>query len=285
MPLFEFIPLPVYFNFSSNVTVTPEVGPNNMIAVGHSESYQLLSSSDLQNCNKLGDTYFCKGKNVLLKDLTKTCLRALYLANHTNIQTRCKFTVDGAQEKIFCLDSHTYVVYSLGKISTNQLCPKEKSISAVQISSGQTIRINPSCYIRTMDHIITADDSGEIKILDKWLDWTWTLPQLFQQPESEVVISAIDRLWAKISGRFDADVLIQELETMTKEAKTLAEGSFLNHWVFTSPGAMIGGTVLCLAILFCCWRTCTQKDQAPLPYPPAPSAPTVFNMPVDPIRR
>jgi hypothetical protein len=136
-----------------------------------------------------------------------------------------------------------------------------------------------------MDHILTANDSEQIEILDKWLDWTWTLLQLFQQPKSEVVIFAIDRLWAKISGRFDADVLIQELETMTKEAKTLAEGSFLNHWVFTSPGAMIGGMVLCLVILFCCWRTCTQKDQAPLPYPPAPSAPTVFNMTVDPIRR
>jgi hypothetical protein len=106
MPLFEFIPLPVYFNFTSNVTVTPEVGSNNMIAVGHSESYQLLSSSDLQNCNKLGETYFCKGRNVLLKDLTKTCLGALYLADHTNIQTRCKFTVHGAQEKNFRLDSH-----------------------------------------------------------------------------------------------------------------------------------------------------------------------------------
>jgi hypothetical protein len=208
MPLFEFIPLPVYFNFSSNVTVTPEVGSNNMIAVGHSESYQLLSSSDLQDCNKLGDTYFCKGRNVLLKDLTKTCLGSLYLADHTNIQNKCKFTVDSAQEKIFRLDSHNYVIYSLGKISTNQVCPKAKSISAVQISSGQTIRINPSCYIRTMDHIITADDSEEVEILDKWLDRTWMLPQLFQQPESKVVISAIERLRTKIAGRFDADVLI-----------------------------------------------------------------------------
>jgi hypothetical protein len=284
MPLFEFIPLPVYFNFSSNVTVTPEVGSNNMIAVGHSESYQLLSSSDLQACNKLEDTYFCKGRNVLLKDLTKTCLGSLYLADHTNIQTKCKFTVDGAQEKIFRLNSHTYVIYSLGKISTNQVCPKAKSISAIQISSGQTIRINPSCYIRTMDHIITADDSEEVEILDKWLDWTWTLPQLFQQPESEVVISAIDHLRTKIAGRFDADVLIQELETMSKEAKTVAQEGILSHWIFTSPGAMIGGTILCLAILFCCWKACT-RNQAPLLYPPAPSAPTVFNMTVDPIRR
>jgi hypothetical protein len=130
-----------------------------------------------------------------------------------------------------------------------------------------------------MDHIITANESEEIEILDKWLDWTWMLPQLFQQPESKVVISAIDRLRTKIAGRFDADILIQELETMTKEAKVLAQESILSHWIFTSPGAMIGGTIIC------CWRVCARKDQALLPYPPAPSAPTVFNMTVDPIQR
>ena len=221
MPLYEFIPLPVHFNFSGNVSVTPEVGINNMIAVGHSQSYQELSSTDLQGCNKMGETYFCKGRNVLLTDLTKTCLGALYLADNKNIQGRCKFSIGGAQEKIFRLDSNTYVVYSLGKISTNHVCPKAKTISAVQISSGQTVRINPSCYIRTMDHIITADDSEEIAIHSKWLDWTWTLGQLFQQSENEVVTAAIAKLRTKISGKFDAEVLLHELETMTKEAKEL----------------------------------------------------------------
>ncbi len=86
MPLYEFIPLPIHFNFSGNVSVTPEVGTTNMITVGHSQSYQLLSSTDLQSCNKMGETYFCKGRNVLLMDLTKTCLGALYLADNKNIQ-------------------------------------------------------------------------------------------------------------------------------------------------------------------------------------------------------
>jgi hypothetical protein len=49
MPLYEFILLPVHFNFSRNVSVMPEVGTTNMIAVGHSQSYQLLSSMDLQS--------------------------------------------------------------------------------------------------------------------------------------------------------------------------------------------------------------------------------------------
>jgi hypothetical protein len=128
MPLYKIITLPVHFNFSGNVPVTPEVGTNNLIAVGHSKSYQLLSSSDLQTCTKMGETYFFKGRNVLLTDLTKTGLGALYLGDAKNIQDRCKFSTGGAQEKIFRLDSNTYVVYSLGKINTNHVCPKAKSI-------------------------------------------------------------------------------------------------------------------------------------------------------------
>ncbi len=100
MPLYEFIPLPVHINFSGNMSFTPEVGTNNIIAVGHPKSYQLLSSSDLQTCNKMGETYFCKRRNVLL--------------DAKNIQDRCKFSIGRAQEKIFHLNSNTYVVYSLG---------------------------------------------------------------------------------------------------------------------------------------------------------------------------
>ncbi len=81
------------------------------------------------------------------------------------------------------------------------------------------IRISPGCHVRTMDHLITADDNEEMEIHSKWLDWTWTLRQLFQQPENEKVMQAIEQLWQRISGKFDADTLINELQQMTKEAK------------------------------------------------------------------
>jgi hypothetical protein len=132
-----------------------------------------------------------------------------------------------------------------------------------------------------------ADDSEEMDIHSKWLDWTWTLGQLFQQPENEMVTSAINKLPAKISRKFDTEVLIHKLETMNKEAKELAKETPFNHWIFTSPGAMIGGTLVCLFMLFCCWRICQNSSPAatPAPYPSAPPGPpTVFNMTVDPIR-
>jgi len=247
-----------------------------MIAVGHSQSYQLISSSDLQTRNKMGETYFCKGWNVLLTDLTKTCLGALLLADAKN---RCKFSISGAQEKIFCLDSNMYVVYSLRKINTNHVCPKAKSISAIPISSGQTGQIN-------QDHgpHHRADDSEETEIHSKWLDWTWTLGQLFQQPENEKVTEAIDRLHANISGKFDAEILINELETMTKEAKE----DPVSHWTFTTSGAMIRGAVVSLLLLFRCWRMYHNSRNNSTSYlsPLVPLAPTlIFNRTVELIRR
>ncbi len=38
MPLYEFIPMPVHFNFSGNVSITLDIGINNMFAIGHLES-------------------------------------------------------------------------------------------------------------------------------------------------------------------------------------------------------------------------------------------------------
>ncbi len=153
---------------------------------------------DLQNCIKMGETYFCKGKIVLLTDLTNTCIGSLCMASTNNIQWWCKFSIGDAQEKIFGLDSNTYVVYSLRTIITNHICPKAKTISAVQIKSGQAIKLNLGCYIRTMDHVITADETTYMEVHSKWLDWTWTLGELFQQPKNEIVTTAIEKLRTKI---------------------------------------------------------------------------------------
>jgi hypothetical protein len=58
LPLCEFISLPIYFNFSSNVSVIPNVGKSDLIAIGDTEAFQILSTLDLANCKHLGQTFF-----------------------------------------------------------------------------------------------------------------------------------------------------------------------------------------------------------------------------------
>jgi hypothetical protein len=90
--------------------------------------------------------------------------------------------------KIFNLGNNTWLVYSVGMIATNQVCPKAKTTSPFTISSGQTISVQPGCHIPTMDHVITAYDSDDFNIHSTWLDWTMTLGQLFDHQDTEQIL-------------------------------------------------------------------------------------------------
>jgi hypothetical protein len=39
LDLYNFLPLPIYFNVSANVSITPDVGQSNLLAIGHSKSF------------------------------------------------------------------------------------------------------------------------------------------------------------------------------------------------------------------------------------------------------
>jgi len=86
LELYEFLPLPIHFNFSQNISVTPDVRQDNLLAIGHSKSFQTISSTDLHSCLHLGDTFFCKGRRVMETSLQKSCLGSLYLANAEDLE-------------------------------------------------------------------------------------------------------------------------------------------------------------------------------------------------------
>jgi hypothetical protein len=94
--------------------------------------------------------------------LKRSFLGALYLANSNAIHTNCQFKIAEAREKIFELLENTWAVYQVGTINTNEVCPASNDITAMQIQSRDTIKVKPRCYVWTMDHVISADESKTI---------------------------------------------------------------------------------------------------------------------------
>jgi len=237
------------------------------LAIGHSKSFQTISSSDLHSCLHLGDTFFCKGRKVMETSLKKSCLGSLYLANSDAIQNSCKFKIAEASERIFELAENTWAVYSTGTINTNQVCQAKNSIQTRQINSGDTVTIEPGCYIRTMDHVISADESETIEIQRKTMDWAGEIADLFGRANTEGIHKAIQGLRTKYNGEFDASELFKELDQI-KPAEA--------HWTFTSPAAMIGIALALFLIGMLIWKKCfstTQVTEASLPAPSAPPMP------------
>jgi hypothetical protein len=216
LPLFEFISLPIYFNFSSNVSIIPDIGKTDLIAIGNTEASQTLSISDLANCKRLGSTFFCDSRSVLQTNIIENCLGSLYLGSSSLIKANCKFRIDNTREKIYHLGNNSWVIYSIGTIATNQVCPRDNSLSPLTIKSGQTITVKQGCNIPTMDHLISTDDSEEHQILNSWLDWMMTLSQLFNHDDNEHLTAMIMNLRQTIHGDFDASHLIRCLEMVRK---------------------------------------------------------------------
>jgi hypothetical protein len=253
LELYEFLPLPIHFNFSSNVSITPDVSQNNLLAIGHSKSFQTISSSDLYSCLHLRDTFFCKGRKVMETSLKKSCLGSLYLANSDAIQNSCKFKVAEASERIFELAENTWAVYSTGSINTNQVCQARNTIQTNQINSGDTVTVEPGCYIRTMDHVISADESKTIEIQKKAMDWTGELAELFGRANTKGIHRDIQGLRTKYNGEFEESELFKELDQI-KPAEA--------HWTFTLPAAMIGIALVLFLIGMLIWKKCFSTPQS-----------------------
>ncbi len=91
LTLYEFVFLPIHFNLSSNISIVPEVGRVDVLAIGDTNSFQTLSSSDLANCRCLGTTFFCEGRTVLKTNIIHDCMGSLFLGSSTLIKANCKF--------------------------------------------------------------------------------------------------------------------------------------------------------------------------------------------------
>ena len=258
LPLYEFISLPIYFNFSSNVSVVPDVGKQDLIAIGNTEAFQTLSSSDLANCKRLGKTFFCEGRSILQTNIIEDCLGSLYLGSSTLIKNNCKFKIATTREKIYSLGNNTWVVYSIGTIATNQVCPKTNTLSPLTIKSGQQIKIAPGCNIPTMDHLISADDSEETAILNSWLDWTMSLPELFNHEDTVQLTAMIKDIRKHITGDFDASHLLKLLDNVQKPFSA-------DHWRFSSPAVMLGTALLLAVIAAVIWKKCCAQTSQTAP--------------------
>jgi hypothetical protein len=266
LTLYEFVSLPIHFNFSANISVVPEVGRNDLIAIGDTNSFQTLSSSDLAACKRLGQTFFCEGRTVLKTNIVHDCMGSLFLATSTLIKANCKFRISDTREKIFSLGNNTWLVYSIGTIATNQVCPKTKSTTPLTIHSGQAITVPSGCHIATMDHLITADETDDVEVHSTWLDWTMSLPELFDQDDAEQITKVATEIKDTYSGEFDASELIKKLENIQTPFQS-------KHWLFSSPLLIIGTLAIGILLTFYIWKKfCAKPPTTELLLPSAPPA-------------
>jgi len=121
----QYLPFLVTHNLSPNHSLTPSVGQNDVLAYSGFDKFKILSQSDHSSCHKMGETYFCKGRNDLRRGITETCLGSLYLQKGKGIQKNCKFEISAAKEQVFRLAHNKWAIATQKQFTTHQVCGKD----------------------------------------------------------------------------------------------------------------------------------------------------------------
>ena len=177
LQMHQYLPFPLSHDLSPNHSVTPAVGQNDILAYSGYETYKIVSQSDLAACHKMGDIYFCKGRNDLRTDIQDTCLGALFLQQPKGIQKQCKFEITNAKEQVFRLAYNKWTVATQRQYTTYQVCGKNRR--PIIIGPGAVITLEPGCKVRLETHILTADSFDEIEIEPTYFTWNWNASQIF----------------------------------------------------------------------------------------------------------
>jgi hypothetical protein len=115
-----------------------------------------------------------------------------------------------------------------------------------------------------MDHLISADDSEDVEIINSWLDWTMSLSQLFNHNDNAQLTAMITDIRKHINGDFDASQLLKKLDNVQKPFSA-------DHWQFSSPAAILGVAILIAVVSFAVWKKCCAQARhtATVQIPPA----------------
>jgi hypothetical protein len=155
----------------------------------------------------------------------------------------------------------------VGTIGTNKVCPMANTVTAMQIQSGDTIQIKSGCYVQTMDHVISAEESETIEVAIKTMDWADEITDLFHYGNKEAIHQPVQGLCTRYNGEFDATILLDQLDQLD-QCKTPD-----THWIFTSPAVMIGTAICLFGLGYCLWRCCCRTATTAPPQPLAPPMP------------
>ena len=177
LQMHQYLPFPLSHELSPNHSVTPAVGQNDILAYSGYETYKIVSQSDLAACHKMGEVYFCKGRNDLRTDIQQTCLGALFLQQPKGIQSQCKFEIQNAKEQVFKLAYNKWSIATQKQYTTHMVCNKNRR--PLIIGPGAIVTLNPGCKVRLETHILTADAFEEVEIEPTYFTWNWNASQIF----------------------------------------------------------------------------------------------------------
>ena len=172
LTLYRFIPFPVVHSEMANTTMIPYVGEKDYLALNGEGEYRLMSTVDINACEKRGTLYLCSGRNVLYNDLSNTCLGSFYRKNETGVQKKCKFEFSEPEVLVFSSGFRSWLIYAPEPgIATVKCRNAVSAFPPIVIRTQTRLKIKEGCSVRFKRAHLSADENVEESMRIHHVDW------------------------------------------------------------------------------------------------------------------
>ncbi len=164
--------------------IIPEM---EMIAVGRSDKFKVLSQADLAACIKRNKIYLCEKHQVLHTNLQASCLGSIYSNYEQGIKENCKLERRKLKETVYQLSPTDHLVFTPQPYNAKIECRNGSSFP-VYLTQVHKLTVPEDCKINLKSHTITSDYN--IRVSPPALDVPWTLDPM-QLPANILLDAAI----------------------------------------------------------------------------------------------
>ena len=139
--IMEHIPAP----FSvANTTMIADDQEKRLLVINRQRSvYTEITSKFLIGCLEIRGFYFCESPLHLRKDLSRSCLTGLFLANQRVIKAACTLRFVRPREEVYQIDKHEYLMYAPTTTTVRMIC--QQNTTTFQVLGERKLTVPPGC--------------------------------------------------------------------------------------------------------------------------------------------
>lgn len=172
------------------------------------------SMGELAACHKIGNNFYCKGRDVFHFSPDTWCLGALYNRNIKEVNTKCTYMEEYDREMVTKINQDTWGVYSPTMINRYAKC--ETQITGLTFSGFNLIRLPPGCQLDLMENSIRARSHVSHEIDSVMLiDWKLNATQDLWNDNQPEVLQQLDQYSKNLKGfhtKADQDLKTAKLD-------------------------------------------------------------------------
>jgi hypothetical protein len=255
LDMYRYVPYPLTTTVSDEHVMMVNTGPKDIFAQGKTGEYQILGTSDLNQCFKIHRTFYCKGRQVLKTNMAKTCLGALFSKNSDAAAHYCDFDVVPADEQVYHLKGQEYLVYTKNELVVQKVCGQKHL--PLHIRAGTQIGVESECRVHLEDHRIYGEenqvvDLGQVQIFD----WFWDATRIIRNASKSVFQQAIrDLEHASGQLRMEPDEILQRIDFNEEKIEWNDSYSWAK-WIspIIMSGFSVGSTFLGISFMIFLYR-------------------------------